>query len=453
MADVDCERADLLIGLLGDLGETGDADAGALTPAERAEAEAHVASCPSCREALAAYRAISGALRELPVETPSAAGTARAYAAVVEAMAVGASGAAPSIRLLGGGGGAARARQGEARRRPGLWLQGLAAAACVLIVATLAFRRQDDRQQARVADGTRQDVAPAQEQKSAAPAPSAQPAPRVALDRPEEAARSGELTAPAAPQGGGAPIGDAASVAQERAEASAREADGMEKQEREGEASAPSAANDGEGAGAAGEALGRSDDDARRLGGALQPERPPSAPPARPQAAAAEPLDSVIAAWRVGDRVVVLERAGDAVVAYDGALALLDAATRQRGAASPSSAAGPGAPPPPAEEPAEGSAQLADVAPLPSSVAEPLRAQAARGARAGTGSNLDADLRTILAAELARTRDAAWTTRVAALLRALGEPAPDAEGAAPDQLAARARRHLAATERAPTDDR
>ena len=37
---------------------------GALAPAERAEVEAHLAACPSCRVKLDAYRAIARTLHE-----------------------------------------------------------------------------------------------------------------------------------------------------------------------------------------------------------------------------------------------------------------------------------------------------------------------------------------------------------------------------------------------------
>ena len=96
----DCERADLLIGLL----EPGDTSADdALTPAERAEAQAHVRGCAACREALEAYRALSGALRALPPardEAPTPEATARAYAAVVEAMGAANTAGGPGWRWL-----------------------------------------------------------------------------------------------------------------------------------------------------------------------------------------------------------------------------------------------------------------------------------------------------------------------------------------------------------------
>lgn len=452
MADVDCERADLLIGLLGDPGDTGD-DA-ALTPAERAEAEAHVASCPSCREALAAYRSLSGALRELPVEAPSAAGTARAYAAVVEAMAAGAA-SGPTLRVLEGGG-AARAHHGEpARRRPGLWLQGVAAAAGVLIVAALAFG-PDARDRARVA---RQDeAAPAAKEVErpvgAAPAPSAPPAQGKA-EQPgpaAEAARSkpdgAGLAAPSEDGvGGPAAERDHDALAPAAEPATVDEADDVDQAvDAELEEKAANAA-------AAGEALGRTDDqEARDAGPTVESARgrvpSPPAAPTRPQpqpqrTAEDEPAD-VIAAWRVGDRLVVLERAGDAVVAREASPALLGDGLRARRAEEPAPGAGAAPPAPPAESSDQAAARAeVEVEALSAAVAARLSGEAGRQATASTsGASLETHLRTILAAELRQPRDAAWTRRVTAVLAALGDPVRD--GSTPDELAARARRHLAA---------
>jgi hypothetical protein len=472
MADVDCERADLLIGLLGDPGDTGD-DA-ALTPDERAEAEAHVASCPSCREALSAYRSLSGALRELPVEAPSAAGTARAYAAVVEAMAAGAA-SGPTLRVLEGGGGAARVQHAEpARRRPGLWLQGVAAAAGVLIVAALAFGpRAGD--QARVA---RQDEAAPAAKKHERPV-GADPAPPAA-----PAQGKAEQPAPAAEAPGSKP--DGAGLAAPSADGVGGQAEGAERADAFTRAAEPAPADEADDAdlaldaereekaaneAAAGEALGRADDqEARDAGAALESARgrapsptSPAAPaaPTRPQRAAEAELAGVIAAWRVGDRLVVLERAGDAVVAREASPALLDDALRAR-RAEPAPGAGSAPPPaPPAESSDQAAAQAeVEVEALPPAVAARLGGDAGRqGPTASTsGAGLDLHLRAILAAELRQPRDAAWSRRVTALLAALGDPPGDlaGDGATPDELAARARRHLgsaSAAEDAPAGGR
>lgn len=73
---MDCERGDLLIGVLED----------ELDPDERREVEAHLESCAVCRETLEAYRAASAAVREAELPEPSQAGRDRAYAAVLAAM-------------------------------------------------------------------------------------------------------------------------------------------------------------------------------------------------------------------------------------------------------------------------------------------------------------------------------------------------------------------------------
>lgn len=478
MADVDCERADLLIGLLGHPGDTGDPGDGALTPAERAEAEAHVASCASCREALAAYHALSGALHELPVESPSAAGKARAYAAVVEAMAAGAAAPTPSIRVLEGG--ATRARQGEAapaaRRRPAVWLQGIAAAACVLIVATLAYGpSRADRAKGSVASSptqnATQDATSAEEQGRAARTPSAPPA-TTARENAHETEREpvADLGVAGAPSGGAVTTpqaGDAAPPKEERDDASTRDGEERAVGEDENEKTRSDEA--------AGEALGGADDreerEARRLGDGAAGGTPPSVPPSQPQRAsgpadeptADEPVEGVIAAWRVGDQLLVLEHAGEAIVARELSLALLEQSRAEEEAGL--SRAGPGAgqptaPPAPAEAAtAPADADVVQVESLPPTLFARLRGDTAgrRGALANTGRgvvSLDANLRTILAAELnQQPRDAAWTRRVTALLSALGDPAA---GATPDRLAARARRHLAtadAAESAPASDR
>ncbi|MBX3466237.1 MAG: zf-HC2 domain-containing protein [Planctomycetes bacterium] len=138
---MNCERGDLLIGLL-EPSTTAPEDA-ALSPAERVEAEAHVAACPACREALGAYRGLATALRAGAAadEAPAPEATARAYAAVLEAMQAGNAG---GVRLLAGGATRAQAGGRVGMRRPRAWLTGFAAAACLLLVAGLVLAPRRD---------------------------------------------------------------------------------------------------------------------------------------------------------------------------------------------------------------------------------------------------------------------------------------------------------------------
>lgn len=73
---MDCDRNDLLIGLLED----------ALDPGERTAVEAHLEGCEACREVVEAYRGAAGALAGLDLPEPSEEATSRAYAAVLGAM-------------------------------------------------------------------------------------------------------------------------------------------------------------------------------------------------------------------------------------------------------------------------------------------------------------------------------------------------------------------------------
>jgi hypothetical protein len=151
---MDCERTNLILGILADDLD----DAG-----ERAEAERHLEDCSVCQEALADYRGLAAALRELPPEQPTESARARAYAAVLEAMEQAAADAPPAagdeeqapvekagqlLRLP-----SPEAPQGSAvgRRDAGAtglgggggvllkFFQGVAAAACLLLAANLFF--------------------------------------------------------------------------------------------------------------------------------------------------------------------------------------------------------------------------------------------------------------------------------------------------------------------------
>lgn len=415
---MDCERADLLVGLLG--AEDDPAD-DALTPAERVEAEAHVAGCATCREALAAYRDLAGALRTLPAaadELPSPEAAERAYAAVLEAMRADAAAAASrpgagGLRVLEGGR-AADAREGRrAHRRPAAWLQGLAAAACLLIVATLAFFRADDPS-ARL---SRAPQAPALDQ-----AAGSAPARAETDDEPEGRAAPADRRAPPLPDLRG-PGADGLA-----AEALSAEAEPPEmKLEAAKAAGAQAPAAEG----------------LREAAAEPAPPAPPAAPPPPPSAvpmAEADDVDvprvatardeeapSVVAAWRVGDRLVVLERSDDGIVAREGALradgepARMRPATQARAAAPPGATAGAPAGP-------------VAVTPVDPAQVEPVRGR--------TPPDLERELLAILAAELERPRDPARTSRVALVLDALDVAVT--LGADPEEVEALARRVLAA---------
>ena len=134
---MDCERNDLLIGLLED----------ALDPGERVAVEAHLEGCEPCREVVRAYRDAAGALAALEPPAPSEEGAARAYAAVLAAMEADGH-AAP--RAEGGGPPAG----GRLLRLGPL----LAAAACLLvgvslILAPVAFEGQSAQAPAASAAG------------------------------------------------------------------------------------------------------------------------------------------------------------------------------------------------------------------------------------------------------------------------------------------------------------
>lgn len=126
---MDCDRNDLLIGLLED----------ALDPGERTAVEAHLEGCEACREVVEAYRGAAGALAGLDLPEPSEEATSRAYAAVLGAMEQDADAADRGA----GGAGEGPSAGGRILR----WGPLLAAAACLLvgvslIVAPLAGRSQ-----------------------------------------------------------------------------------------------------------------------------------------------------------------------------------------------------------------------------------------------------------------------------------------------------------------------
>ena len=128
---MNCDRGDLFALALDD----------DLTPDEHAEVDAHLADCGACREALADVRGLGERLRALPPEQPSELGRERAYAAVLDAMRAEAAGhtqaprrASPSQRL-------ASARPAGALI---VFTQALAAAACLMIVASLTWDATED---------------------------------------------------------------------------------------------------------------------------------------------------------------------------------------------------------------------------------------------------------------------------------------------------------------------
>lgn len=130
---MDCDRADLVIGLL----------EGELDPAEKAEVEAHLQGCGACRETRDAYAATLSDLRALPAERPSPEAAARAYAAVVEAMSAAPVGAPVAPAQAAGKVLAFPAPR--ARGRGGLVVQLAAAAACLLLVVALATPQREAR--------------------------------------------------------------------------------------------------------------------------------------------------------------------------------------------------------------------------------------------------------------------------------------------------------------------
>ncbi len=305
---MDCERNDLLLGYL---------DEDALDPSERAAVEAHLAGCAACREALDEYRSAAASLRDLEPPAPSEEARARAYAAVLEAVqgagggAVAGEGAEPERRAPTGGG---------PLPRRGLLLRlapALAAAACLLLVISLAIR---ERRTHDTAAAPREPAAAAERLKEEpaaevpADAPAAAPAPAGRADEALEAEALAELAeakeAPSARKAQG--DGEARREldrARERLNAElARRARGAEP-----DAEAPEFAGD-----LAEEQDGALADAAAGAPGGAPAPAPPGGAPAlggeggspAPPPASAEPAPTPRAAWRLrtaeGDRVYAL---------------------------------------------------------------------------------------------------------------------------------------------------
>ena len=131
---MDCDRADLVIGLL----------EGELDPAEKAEVEAHLQGCGACRETRDAYAATMSDLRALPAERPSPEAAARAYAAVVEAMSAAGPVGTPVAPAQGAGKVLAFPAP-RAQGRRALVVQLAAAAACLLLVVALVAPQREAR--------------------------------------------------------------------------------------------------------------------------------------------------------------------------------------------------------------------------------------------------------------------------------------------------------------------
>lgn len=436
---MNCERGDLLIGLL-EPSTTAPEDA-ALSPAERAEAEAHVATCPACREALRAYRGLATALRAGAAtgdEAPAPEATARAYAAVLEAMQAGGAG---GVRLLAGGATRAQAGGRVGMRRPGAWLTGFAAAACLLLVAGLVLAPRRDASAPVAAQRQHEDAAAQAEPAEARRASAPPAAPAQADDARSEVAGAREEAAADAFAGARERLDDAEKgLALEAQAAPARGAAPAPP------SAAPPAADEADSTRETARARGA---DAQRPGGGAPrpmaasgppaPAREP-APPAPPDGAAdlapaANKVREVqpVAAWRVGERVVVLERAGEALTARAADPAPLAGRAGTRGGGGDGGRTEDGdralrgrrAPPAQPTDPAERSrpAAPADEAP-PIDDVRPLRPAEVAGLPALEGGDaLERDLRAILAAELRPSvrRDAAWRERVGALLLVLGE--------------------------------
>jgi hypothetical protein len=120
---VTCERTDMLIDLLED----------ELESAARTEVEAHLEGCAACQAELDDYRGLSLGLRGLEPERPSQEARDTAYQAVLAAMsAANPGGAEPSVTL--------EDPVSPVQRPSGIlirFLQGAAAAACLVIAVTL----------------------------------------------------------------------------------------------------------------------------------------------------------------------------------------------------------------------------------------------------------------------------------------------------------------------------
>ena len=136
---MDCDRADLVIGLLEE----------ELDPAEKAEVEAHLQGCGACRATRDAYAATLGELRALPAERPSADAAARAYAAVVEAMASASAVGSPVAPAAAPAGKVLAFPAPRAQGRRALVIQLAAAAACLLLVVALVAPDRQARTAAR----------------------------------------------------------------------------------------------------------------------------------------------------------------------------------------------------------------------------------------------------------------------------------------------------------------
>src|SRR5439155_21835873 len=86
MREEACPREELLAALL----------AQDLSPAEERSLEEHLKGCAVCRSALEGDRAVSVALRALPLPAPSEEGRSRAYSAVLAAMEAKAAASSPA---------------------------------------------------------------------------------------------------------------------------------------------------------------------------------------------------------------------------------------------------------------------------------------------------------------------------------------------------------------------
>lgn len=410
-----------------------------LDPAERVAAEAHLAGCALCREALAGYRQTAAALHGLEPERPSDSARARAYSAVLEAMA-----AAPTEAATP----AAVAQRQPAGRVVRLWPQAVAAAACLLLTVAI-LRPPGPEPAAGVADRSFE---------ATAPSPTPTPPTAEAIRAPEPALPGGALQAPPPPAQPEAGLLALARTKQEQEEAA--ELDRARLRLEPDNDKLDAAATRGL---AAGEDVAPRDAAPKRAAAAA----PSAEGEARLHVAGAmpgtPPQPGWIAAWTVGDSLYALDATGtlsrgslaepedaelaDGVAARrdakGGASGVLRRAVRReqvRGDAGRGRAArGPAAEAdgkdkeakaveedgalaaPPAER--LGQAELAGLA------AEPAARAALTPVDAGHDAEAAADVDRILVLELATTpRDQAWASRAAFLLRAYGEKAEAGEG-------------------------
>ena len=422
----DCERSELVQVLLDDEAEL----------EERAAAEAHLAGCAPCRETLAGYRQAAAALRDLPRERPGEPARARAYAAALEAMSPAAQVPAPATAPA-----AARRPRGQLLR----FGQVLAAAACLLLVVSLA--RPGPRSGGAVATRDVEPAAPKPAAASQAPPPAPGQLSSPAPGQPSSPAPGESHPAAPGPRPPEAEVAARPEPAQERLDSIGRAGEQPGSAERRAQAGVEAEKANAYGEQDAKQTQARG----ARPAAATAPTPPPAVDGTRRQEAAPP---AWLAAWSVGEAVYALDAQGNL------RRATLPAPGPGQPAPGAGLAAAPGAQPPAEAKRGAGAERLGKTAAgrmrdaedaqkdeaLPDGLAEEGLAQAAPAQRLAPERLADLpppgpvdaahdaivadELEQILALELrSADRDAAWGRRAAALLAALGDrAAPGEEG-------------------------